>query len=60
MEFIREFIEFHPFVTIALIAGPWCWAVGYWVGLIIQAYTNWLWKGMDKEERYEYIKVAKW
>lgn len=60
METFKDIFLYHPVITLAIMVIPWCWAVGVWVGLLILAYRKWLWKGMDKEDRFEYIKVAKW
>jgi hypothetical protein len=60
MQVLNEFVELHPWWTIAALVIPWCWAVGVWIGLLIRAYWRNLWKGMDEEKRYEYVKVARW
>lgn len=59
---IGDFINYHPWFAIAVMVIPWCWAVGYWIGLSIQALHSWIFKGLDEEKRFNSytIKSARW
>jgi hypothetical protein len=39
---------------------PWLLGLAVICAIILTLYSNWLWKGMDNEDRYYYIKQAKW
>jgi len=39
---------------------PWAIGISLVVGEIINYFWSKLWKGMDEEKRYMWIKVAKW
>ena len=59
-ELLGEIVQYHPILTLVLTIGPWSLGVSLIIALIINAYRDWLWKGMDEERRYYEIKVAKW
>jgi hypothetical protein len=51
---------FDVIITIVFFLIPW--AIGWTVIVdkIFGLFFSWLWFGMDKEKRYEWIKIARW
>jgi hypothetical protein len=47
-------------LSIFLFLIPWAMGVVLIINIIVEGYRTWLWKGMDKEARYEWIKICKW
>lgn len=42
------------------IVFPWAVGISYLFAKAVTWYENWLWKGMNDEKRFTYIKVPRW
>jgi len=50
----------HELILFIIAIFPWFFGLAMILTLIHEKYSNWLWKGMDSEKRYFYIKASKW
>lgn len=57
---ILEFISFNDWPLLLIVAIPWLLGVAIIIDIICTMYTSWLWKGLEDEDRYFYIKASKW
>ncbi len=55
-----DIIRYHDWLTLLIVFIPWSIGISVIIGLIVEAYWNWLFDEMGKERRYETIKVARW
>ena len=57
---LLEFISFNDWPLLFIVAIPWLLGVAIILDIIGTIYTSWLWKGIEDEDRYFYIKASKW
>jgi hypothetical protein len=57
---MSDIVRYHDWLTLAIVFIPWSIGISVVIGLIVETYWSWLWKGMDDEKRYETIRVARW
>jgi hypothetical protein len=57
---LLEFITFNDWPLLLIVAIPWLLGVVIILDIIGTIYTSWLWKGIEDEDRYFYIKASKW
>jgi hypothetical protein len=50
----------YELVLFCLLIFPWFFGSAVMLTILHNKYSNWLWKGMDAEKRYFYIKASKW
>ncbi len=57
---LLEFISYNDWPLLLIVAIPWFLGIGIILDILVTIYTSWLWKGIDDEDRYFYIKASKW
>jgi hypothetical protein len=57
---LLEFITYNDYLTLLLLLIPWAIGISVVLAVLIEKYWSWVWKGMEEEARYFYVKFSKW
>ena len=60
MRVLIELITYNGVTFVLFVLIPWALGIAIVLDIFFLYFWNKLWKGMEKEKRYMYIKVAKW
>ena len=60
MRVLIELITYNGVTFVLFVLIPWALGIAIVLDIFFLYFWNKLWKGMEEEKRYMYIKVAKW
>lgn len=60
MRVLIELITYNGVTFVLFVLIPWALGIAIVLDIFFLYFWNKLWKGMEEEKRYMYIKIAKW